>query len=270
MNSKIVALLTDFGYKDAYVGVMKAVIASRDPEIRIIDLSHGIEAHNLLSAAYILYSAWEHFPRGSVFCVVVDPGVGSDRGTLLAEFSGRWLIAPDNGLISLLVRMIPDGRVNALRTDSIEVGKEAPSNTFHGRDLFAPAAVRCAQGAVGQIRGGRIEPVLLPSVNPQLVHNSAAGVILHVDRFGNCISSIHRSDLQTLETGCGGSTTLTVQADTFRSIGLHRSYAEVSVGTVLCLIGSSGFLEIAVREGSAAERFKLHTGQSLKVTIGES
>ena len=119
MNSKIVVLLSDFGSRDGYVGIMKGVILSQDPGIRIVDLTHEIEPQNILSGAYVLYTAWNYFPRGSVFCAVIDPGVGSRRGSLLAAVNGRYLIAPDNGLVSLLLRMFPDNRVHALRLESI-------------------------------------------------------------------------------------------------------------------------------------------------------
>jgi len=277
MNSKIVALLTDFGGKDAYVGVMKAIILSRDPSIRIVDLTHEIEPQNLLSASYLLYTAWDYFPSGSVFCAVVDPGVGSERGTLLAEIQGRYLIAPDNGLISLLLRMYPDGLVHSLRiaglgepeTDAVPSTTEPPptrpppSSTFHGRDLFAPAAALCAAGRGEQLRGRRIQPVVLPDVIPEHVTGAVHGQILHIDRFGNSICSVHRRDIEMLEAN---HRRIVVQAGTFHDEALRTTYADVQVGAALCLVGSSGFLEIAVREGSAAKRYRFSSGQSVTLT----
>jgi S-adenosylmethionine hydrolase len=278
INSKIVVLLSDFGCRDGYAGIMKGVILSLDPGIRIVDLTHEIEPHDIPSGAYVLYTAWNHFPRGSVFCAVVDPGVGSRRGALFAEISERYLIAPDNGLISLLVRMIADRRVYALRLDSIlELEKDelfasgrfpdggsTLGSTFHGRDLFAPAAALCASGYAGRVRGQAIEPVLLPDVLPEHSLNSVTGRILHVDRFGNCISSVHSTDLACIRSQYEGG--IRVQAGEFFERRIRRTYADVPVGAPLCLIGSSGFLEIAVREGSAAERFGITPGQSLTVT----
>ncbi|UCF96750.1 MAG: SAM-dependent chlorinase/fluorinase [Spirochaetaceae bacterium] len=284
MNSRIVALLTDFGCRDGYTGIMKGVILSQDPGIRIIDLTHDIDPHDLISGAYILYTAWDHFPQGTAFCAVVDPGVGSDRGALLAEINDRYLIAPDNGLISLLIRMIPSTAAYALRTDAIlEVQSGARSaswttlaqrpslsRTFHGRDLFAPAAALCATGDSQRIRGNPIQPVLLPAVVPEQYHRGLRGQILHVDRFGNCISSLHRTDLDKVRGNQGRDGGITIQAGSFQEHIIRKTYAEVAIGAPLCLIGSSGFLEIAIREGSAAKIFGFTPGQSLTVTSYES
>jgi S-adenosylmethionine hydrolase len=275
MNSRIVALLTDFGGKDAYVGVMKAIILSRDPSIRIVDLTHEIEPQDLLSASYLLYSAWDYFPSGSVFCAVVDPGVGSERGTLLAEIQGKYLIAPDNGLISLLLRMYPDGLACSLRiaglsehdaaTSATEPRptRQLPSSTFHGRDLFAPAAALCAIGHEEQLRGRRIQPVVLPEVTAEHVADAVHGHVLHIDRFGNCITSVHRRDIEMLEAKHGR---IAVQAGAFHDERVRITYADVSVGVALCLVGSSGFLEISVREGSAVKRYEFFSGQSVTLT----
>ena len=266
-NSKIVALLSDFGVSDGYAGIMKGVILSRDPEIRVIDLTHQIGPHNILSGAYVLYSAWNYLPPGSVVCAVVDPGVGSERAALVAKFSERTLIAPDNGLISLLVRMIPDGSCYALQPDSIlelTEGSPSSSNTFHGRDLFAPAAALCATGFARRIRGRAIEPVVLPEAMVEQHPDAVTGQILHIDRFGNCISSVHSSDLAAVDPK--GDQTLDIQCGKFSENRIRRTYADVPVGEPLCLMGSSAFLEIAVREASAADRFGITQGRSITVS----
>jgi S-adenosylmethionine hydrolase len=278
INSKIVVLLSDFGCRDGYVGIMKGVILSLDPEIRIVDLTHEIEPQNILSGAYVLYTAWDYFPRGSAFCAVIDPGVGSRRGSLFAAINGRYLIAPDNGLVSLLLRMFPDNRFYDLRLDSIlelERGERfapgrfpdresPPSSTFHGRDLFAPAAALCATGSADRIHGAPVRPLLLPDVIPEHSPRTVTGKILHIDRFGNCISSLHSTDLADISSQHDGK--IRVQAGKFSENRICRTYADVPIGAPLCLIGSSGFLEVAVREGSAAERFGITPGQPLSVT----
>lgn len=276
-NGKIVVLLSDFGGRDGYAGIMKGVILSRDPGIRIIDLTHQIGPHNILSGAYVLYSAWNYLPRGSVVCAVVDPGVGSGRAAVVAQFNARTLIAPDNGLISLLVRMIPDGRSYALQTDSIleltegasaqglrTAGSRSPSNTFHGRDLFAPAAALCATGFARRIRGRVVEPVVLPEAMVEQHPDAVTGKILHIDRFGNCISSVHSTDLAAVDPKRDQA--LDIQCGKFSENRIRRTYADVPVGKPLCLMGSCAFLEIAVREASAAERFGITQGQSITVS----
>jgi S-adenosylmethionine hydrolase len=281
MNNKIVVLLTDFGGKDAYAGIMKGVILCRDPGIRIVDLTHEIAAQDILSGAYVLYTAWDYFPRGSTFCAVVDPGVGSDRGALVAEINGSYLVAPDNGLISMLARMIPGFSVHELKVDPIlESGgadlrtagmraerRRAPGGTFHGRDLFAPAAALCAAGGAALIRGWRIRPVLLPEVIPEHGPDAVTGKILHIDRFGNCISSVHASDLEALRPQRGPEGTVAVRAGEFHGNRILSTYSDVPAGAPLCLFGSSGFLEIAVREGSAARRFGFSPGQPITVSV---
>jgi hypothetical protein len=274
MEHGVVALLTDFGTRDAYVGVMKAVILSRFPSLRLVDLSHEIPAHDILSGAYLLYSAWDYFPAGSAFCVVVDPGVGGPRGTLVAEEGGRYLVAPDNGLISLLARMKTGLSVFALDTAAVAGIFPPPpglrsGSTFHGRDLFAPAAALCAAGQADRVRGPELTPELLPAVRPKVrppkvrpqsrTPGHLEGRIIHVDRFGNCITSLHRSDL----TGTFVSRGFLVRAGRFSVRGLKTAYVEAEPGEALALIGSAEFLELSVREGSAARRYGLSTGDAV-------
>jgi S-adenosylmethionine hydrolase len=262
-----VVLLTDFGTRDAYVGVMKGVILSRHPGLPVVDLGHDIDPHSILSGAYLLCAAWDYFPAGSAFCAVVDPGVGSSRGTLLAEQGGRYLIAPDNGLPSLLARMHPRLEVYTLDTAAVLSLHPPPegvrlSHTFHGRDLFAPAAALCAAGQAGSIRGAALRPQLLPEAFVQHVGPAGRllrGTVLHVDRFGNCVTSVHRSDLEPLQG------LLLVEAGAVRLRGLSRTYAEVARGEPLALVGSFGFLEISLREDSAARALGLKTGDPVTV-----
>jgi S-adenosylmethionine hydrolase len=269
MEPGIVALLTDFGTRDAYVGVMKAVMLARFPGLRLVDLSHEIAAHDILSGAYLLYSAWDYFPAGSAFCAVVDPGVGGPRGTLMAEEGGRYLVAPDNGLVSLLDRMKRGLSVFALDTAVVvELCPPPPGrrsgSTFHGRDLFAPAAALCAAGQADRVRGPRLAPVLLPEVRPKIRPQGRGrgrleGCIIHVDRFGNCITSLHRSDL----TGPFSSGGFVVRAGTFSVQGFKATYVETEPGEALAVIGSAEFLELSVREGSAAARHGLSIGDAV-------
>jgi S-adenosylmethionine hydrolase len=281
MKPGIVVLLSDFGLRDGYAGVLRGVILGIDPALQVVDLSHEVEPYAVLSAAYILYAAWDHFPEGSVFCAVVDPGVGSARGTCLALCQGRILVGPDNGLVSLLARLrggleaytldleaLPSRAASAIalapaasaialapavsaiapaHADSAIALAHAVSATFHGRDLFAPAAALAASSGPGRVRGSRIEPVLLPEAQPRRDGASLRGRVLHIDRFGNCISCLHATDLRDLDP-----LRVSVRLRAARLRGLKRTYSEVPRG--------SGCLEISLREASAARRFGIRVG----------
>ncbi len=164
MSGGIIALLTDFGGREGYAGIMKGMLLSCDPELKVVDLTHEIEPFAVTSAAYILYSAWDFFPKGTVFCAVVDPGVGSSRGIVLASVKERTVIAPDNGVISLLHRMYPGLEVFSLKSNHPALPKEA-SATFHGRDIFAPAAALLDSGKEEELKGRGVERVGCKSGN---------------------------------------------------------------------------------------------------------
>jgi S-adenosylmethionine hydrolase len=295
MKPGIVVLLSDFGLRDGYAGVLRGVILGIDPDLQVVDLSHEVQPFAVLSAAYILHAAWDYFPEGSVFCAVVDPGVGSTRGTCLAQCQGRVLIGPDNGLVSLLARLrggleayaldpaalpalpaqasatalvnaiaLPARASNAIafaHADNAIAFAHAGSATFHGRDLFAPAAALAASSGPQRVRGPAIEPVLLPEVQPIREGTRLKGRVLHIDRFGNCISSLHATDLQNLDPE-----RLRLRLRAARVRGLKRTYSDVPRGRSLALLGSSGFLELALREGSAAAKFGIRVGDAVILT----
>jgi S-adenosylmethionine hydrolase len=209
---------------------------------------------------------------------VVDPGVGSARGTCLAQCRGRVLIGPDNGLVSLLARLrggleahaldlaallaLPaQASATALPAGASATALSAGSATFHGRDLFAPAAALAASSGPQRVRGPAIKPVLLPEVQPIKERTRLKGRVLHIDRFGNCISSLHATDLQKLDPQ-----RLRLRLRAARVRGLKRTYAEVPRGGSLALLGSSGFLELALREGSAADKYAIRLGDAVILT----
>ena len=239
-----VAVLSDFGYEDPYVGIMKGVMLSEAPDLRVIDLGHAVRPQCISSAAYCLYSAWDYLPSGTTLLSVVDPGVGSEREELLVEVSGRTLVTPDNGTVSLLQRMF--GSLHAYRASATvraELRDRAffLSSTFDGRDLFSPLAARMASEGISSVRGEAAQPVLLPELSepPALREGSSAdsgaqgsgewrelvGTVMHIDRFGNYVTNIHYSDIRRRE---GIPANAPSSADAERFYDEHSSLAFAS------------------------------------------
>jgi S-adenosylmethionine hydrolase len=261
MNRPLIALLTDFGLEDTYVGVMKGVIKTICPEAEPVDLCHGVRRQGVAEAAFLLATSHAHFPPGTVFLCVVDPGVGSDRAAL-AVASGRHLfVAPDNGLLSLVWRRDPESVAHAITSPDHRLAKV--STTFHGRDIFAPAAAHLAAGVPLHDLGPRMPDIeQLAFAHPlREGAETLAGAVLHVDHFGNVITNIRPGDLPH----GADPATLEVVIGKHALGGLHDTYSAVASGDALVHWGSSDFLEIAVREGDAADRFGLGVGDAVRV-----
>ncbi|MBC7114976.1 MAG: S-adenosyl-l-methionine hydroxide adenosyltransferase family protein [Archaeoglobi archaeon] len=237
----LITLLTDFG--DFYPGVMKGVILRINPDARIIDLSHSVSPQNVKEGAFLLLSAVPYFPEGTIHVAVVDPTVGTERKAILIEAGGQILIGPDNGLLIPAARRLGDFRV-------YEIFIEPESKTFHGRDVFAVAAGMISAGKEIEMRG------LRDFVNLDFLRREEEGKIicevLHVDRFGNVITSLQ--ELQSDEL-------------ILKGVRLRKgeTYADVPEGEPLILRGSSGFFEIAVRNGNASKMFSLKPGDILEL-----
>lgn len=243
--SGIVTLLTDFGTADGYVGEMKGVLLSGVPGATLVDIAHDVSAQDVDGARLAVARYWQRFPAGTVHLVVVDPGVGGPRAALAVESEGRLLVGPDNGVLS------PALLHAGARCVKLAVPAGA-APTFHGRDLFAPAAAALARGASLDSIG---EPFTTPVVRrtPEAVRRddgSIAGLVISVDRFGNAITN--------LMTWRGGA----VEA-AGRTLPIVRTYADVEAGGAAALTGSSGLVEIVVREGSAAVRLGLARGSEV-------
>ncbi len=225
----MIVLLTDFGVTDIYAGVMKGVIASVAPEVRVIDLSHGVPRHAIGVGALWLDAAWRYFPEGTVFCCVVDPRVGTARRAIALRAEGRIFVGPDNGLFGLL----PAGESREI---TAAWSLSPRSRTFHGRDVFAPVAARLAAGA----RFEDVGPIVLDFVAMPVPHAEGnAGEVLWADTFGNLVTSLapraHGS------VGCAG-----------RLARVVETYGDAESGSLVALTGSSGRLEISLVEGDAA------------------
>jgi len=249
---KFVTLLSDFGVIDGYVAQMKGVILQNCPSAMIVDVSHAIERHNIMMGSFVLETTVPFFPKDTVHVAVVDPEVGSPRKAIVVKCKNAWLVGPDNGLLDRTSRRLDRKSIHEIiehkiRSDSI-------SNTFHGRDVFAHIAGLLASGRRVEEFGPRLSNMKALEL-PQLKRSDRKLVchVLHVDSFGNVITNAENEVIQGMQTTFGGH--VGIQTGTRRLQGLFaRSYYEVNKGELAVLMGSQGFLEIAVREGSARDK----------------
>lgn len=268
----IVTLLTDFGTRDGYVGAMKGVILGLCPRVSIHDLTHDIPPGDIRSGAFALATALPFFPEGSIHVAVVDPGVGTTRRPLLIEVAGRYLIGPDNGLLASATRTMAksaqenSGAAPVVRVlDRLEMMRAEVSSTFHGRDIFAPAAGRLAAGAGPERLGTTVDSFKAldePGCTTADAGSSVSGAVAHIDRFGNLLTSIPRELLEPF------AERVRVEiADAGLVIsGLSRTYGDVESGSPAALVSSDGHLEIAVRDGSASTRYGIEIGTPVRVS----
>lgn len=263
MISPLVVLLSDFGTNDVYVAVMKGVILSIAPGARLMDLTHGVRAHDVAEGAFLLSAAAPYFPPDTVFLAVVDPGVGTRRKGLIAH-AGPWtVVGPDNGLFTFFWLRYPDAE--AYELEAPEYQRPTVSATFHGRDVFAPAAAWAARGIRPSRFGSKIEsPVKLPIPPPEEGEESIRARVIHVDRFGNLVSNLELEWLEQRRIVIGAGWTLEVGAHTVRR--QVATYAEAARGEVVALPGSSGYLEISLSGKSAASELGVDTGAPIQLT----
>jgi hypothetical protein len=243
--TRIITLLTDFGTADGYVGEMKGVLASGAAGAALVDVAHDLAPHDVDGARLALARYWRKFPEGTVHVVIVDPGVGGQRAALAVESEGRFLVGPDNGVLS------PALLQPGMRCVSLPIPAGAAA-TFHGRDVFAPAAAGLAQGIALDALG---DPFPAPVVRrtPEATRRddgAIAGVVITIDRFGNAVTN--------LMARRGG-----VLVVAGRRLALSRSYSDVEQGAPVALVGSSGLVEIALRDGNAAAQLGLRRGSEV-------
>lgn len=246
--SGIVTLLTDFGTQDAYVAAMKGAVLSANPRANLVDVSHSVSHFAIAEAAYLLDSAWRPFPVGTVHLVVVDPGVGGTRRGVAFQAGDHFYVGPDNGVFSFIGQP-------AQQTVELSAGEPA-SATFHGRDVFAPAAGRLSAGvSLKEIgRSSNRTLVRLPDAAPTKVGEAWQALVLHCDHFGNVITNLPPRALKSLHA---------VNGARLRPV---RTYGEGEPNELLALLGSNGRVELAVRQASAAERLRVKPGETLLVT----
>jgi S-adenosylmethionine hydrolase len=250
---RVIVLLTDFGYSDPYVGVMKGVIKSINPYAEIIDLSHGVRRHNVYGAAIMLMVSARYFPRGTIFVCVVDPGVGSERKALLVETSNYYLIGPDNGCLSLLMKR--DGVRQVYDVSNTRFKLRNTSHTFHGRDLFAPVAAYLSLGYRPEILGVRTDPRNIKWFEyPQPVVREDAVVAraLYIDVFGNIMTNIEDELIRSVGWSPGDYIEVSSNTKSVRC-RFVESFSRVREGEYACYINSWGFFEIAINRGDASK-----------------
>lgn len=263
----VISLLTDFGLSDPYAGIMKGVIASICPEAQIIDITHQVAAQDLTRAAFFLASAYPYFPEETIHVAVVDPGVGSSRAIAAVKTSAGVFLAPDNGLLTLILEQ--QQVLAAFRVENPDIFIHPVSRTFHGRDIFAPAAARLACGMDMEKLGTRINAeslIRLDSLQkPGLDEKGRLlGSVTAVDGFGNLVSNIRQSDI---EQAFKKKTDICIHAGERIIRGISESYASVGEGDCLAIIGSTGFLEISVNRGDAAAKLNMDRSSRIIVSL---
>lgn len=246
--SGVVTLLTDFGLSDPFVGVMKGVLYSAHPTLRVIDISHGLAPGDVAAGAFWLERCYRYFPIGTVHCAVVDPGVGSSRAAVVVAAERHYFVGPDNGLLAEVT--LRSAHVETRAIELARHGLTGASNTFHGRDVFAVVAGRLAARELSFADVGQLHPLRVPSPIPGVVSegDGFVGTVLTSDRFGNLITSLRASEVLP---AAGRAFRVLLAGRSLRSV---RTFADAEPRELVALVGSFGDVEIAVRDGSAAER----------------
>lgn len=240
----VITLTTDFGHADGYVGAMKGVIARLAPEARVVDIAHDVPRHDIAHGAWVLATSTPEYPAGTIHVAVVDPGVGGLRTPVIIEAGGHVYVGPDNGLFAYVADR-PES-VHAITSTAFRM--PAPSETFHGRDVFAPAAAALARGLPATAAG---PATCLAGTLPWATRATSRGVIVHVDIYGNLISNLPGPARRVRVGG--------------REIRPVRTFEELERGALGCYTGSAGTVEIAVREGSAADVLSIGRGAEVEL-----
>ena len=272
-TSSIITITTDFGTEDAYVPAMKGTMLSIAPNARLVDVTHEIAPQDVMESAFVLQTARPFFPSGSIHLVVVDPGVGTDRRAVALRAGEHWYVGPDNGLFPLALNdTAPDAIVELDDPDAWRTS--SPSTTFHGRDIFAPAAAHLAAGRPLKTLGSRIDELeSLQWGRPTVSGETVEGRVVHVDHFGNCITNIRRSTIADAlnldDVSLDALPSMKAYVGTTVLEDVRPTYGAVAEGTPLLLFGSTGFLEVGVNGGNAADLLNIRKGDSIKVTFDE-
>jgi S-adenosylmethionine hydrolase len=257
-QNTILTLLSDFGERDVYVGVIKGVIAQINPKLTVIDLTHQIPPQNIAAARFCLMDAYPYFPHKTVHVAVVDPGVGSRRRAIALEMANGFLVGPDNGIFSGVVSQTPI--IAAVELTNPDYWRTPqPSSTFHGRDIFAPVGAHLASGVSLNLLGNRIEPAALVQLDIAECHQTdteIVGSIQYIDYFGNLVTNIPGSYVE--------GKTWSVKTTQLR-IPAHTTYTDVKQRNAIALVGSHGWVEIAINCGNAQLQLQMQLGDRIEV-----
>ncbi len=266
-----IVLLTDFGASDPFAGQMKGVIAGIMPYAHVIDLCHEVPPLNIIVAGVFLDGSWRYFPSGSIFVVVVDPGVGTDRNAVILKAHDRYFVSPDNGCIWPVVQkdIVDEGEIvwEAVKIENPDYMLPEISDTFHGRDIFAPAAAHLLAGVPMESFGSKIDSLIpLDVARPELVDDGIHGKIIHIDHFGNAWTNIHRSFLDRIGW-LDRVTEIVTRVASCRISGMRRTYLTDDLNKPIALINSFGLVEIAWPGQSAKEKMRLWEGVWVDLTL---
>ena len=261
MSNRLITLTTDFGTSDYFGGAMKGVIASIAPLAKVVDITHEITPYNILEGAFVISEAASYFPKGTIHVMVVDPGVGSERRAILAESGGQYFVAPDNGALSMILARGPH-KIRAISNPKF--ARKDVSRTFHGRDIFAPAAAHLAKGVKPAQFGKLIhDPVQIEAIDPaELSANSWRGVIFKVDRFGNLVTNFHIDEFFAIKTN-----PFVMRLGRAKIRRLALTFSDAERGELAVVEGSSGYLEITANQASAAEKVGCSAGAPVDLEI---
>jgi S-adenosylmethionine hydrolase len=257
----MITLTSDFGLKDPYVAEMKGVILTINPEATLIDITHDVEKFNIRTAAFMLASAAPFFPKGTVHLAVVDPGVGTQRRAIVIQTRKGFFVGPDNGILVLAAQNQGIEHIYQLANPKFTL--PTVSSTFHGRDIFAPAAAYLSRGVPPEDFGPEIKDLVTPDFSMvRRADGSLTGEILHIDGFGNIITNISGKEI-----GTSGKTVRVELPRASIKIPTGTAYAQAKPQEPIALIGSHGFVEIGLNQGDAAEKFHVKAGDKIKVTV---
>lgn len=266
MPRRIITLTTDFGLKDPYVAEMKAVILDISPSSTVVDITHQIEKFNVRMGAYVLASAVPYFPRGTIHVAVVDPSVGGKRQPILIKTKESCFVGPNNGVLALGVRKAGNTK-HIRKITNRKMMLPNVSNTFHGRDIFAPAAAHIANGTSLPEFGPQINEIVTPEFAK--VHRTkctVVGEVIHIDDFGNIITNFAEKERESMKTK--GMINLKIKDAKLR-LRFCKAYADVKEQELLIFVGSHNFLEISINRGNAAKMLKAEVGNKITLFLGQ-